>query len=382
MTKKKPVLIITPSLVGGSWVALKQLAEIPNQRFRYIVLGLGNYKAKHKNFRVIAIPYFRYDSYAGHLASKYTVLGVIYKIPLYLISTLFILFLRPEIIIFNGLTTLIPLLLLTKALGIKVVLSFRSWFDEERFALIKGFLKFCGKSIDLAFVNSKGTEENLSIILPKERIFLVEHHADKIFFKQKNRIELRQKWNVNDKFIVLYVGRIDREKLCNSLFEFIKRLKNEKGTLFLFIGEGMLKKELIELQKRHNIVKYLGFIDDRHKLSEFYSIADIVWSCADESYLARPAIEALASGTPIIIPSTPAMGEKINKKVEINKSLFPQEIGWVINLENPQSVINLLLEIKDKKLALQKREKCFEYAKLHYLKDDNKLLLEKLYMLK
>lgn len=382
MTKKKPVLIITPSLVGGSWVALKQLAEIPNQRFRYIVLGLGNYKAKHKNFRVIAIPYCRYDSYGGHLVSKYTVLGVIYEIPLYLISTLFILFLRPEIIIFNGLTTLIPLLPLAKALRIKVVLSFRSWFDEGRFALIKGFLKFCGKSINLAFVNSQGTKENLSIILPKEKIFIIEHHADKIFFKQKNRIELRQKWNVNNKFVVLYVGRIDKEKHCDFLFKLIKRVEEEKEFLFLFVGEGLFKKRVIELQKKYSTIRYLGFITDVNKLSEIYSIADIVWSYADESYLARPAIEALASGTPIIIPSTPAMGEKINKKVEISKSLFPQEIGWVINLENPQSVINLLLEIKDKKLALQKREKCFEYANLHYLKDDNKLLLGKLYVLK
>lgn len=377
MKKRELVLLITPALVGGSWIALKQLAEMPNKQFRYIVLGLGNYNVRHKNFTVINIPYFRYDSYAGHFASKYTILGIIYEIPLYLISSLFVLFLKPKIVICNGLITLIPLLPIVKLMKSKTILSFRGWFDEARFGKIKKFLQFCGKFIDLTFVNSKGTKVNFSAVIPKEKIIIIEHHAHRKFFQKRDRFKLRKEWKMNDKFVILYVGRIDEEKHCDFLIKLIKKLKNKKNILFLFVGEGRLKKEVINLEKKYGTVKYLGFIADVGKLSEIYSIADVVWSHADESYLSRPAVESLASGTPIIIPSIPAIGEKINKDVRISKSLFPQEVGWIVDLDI-SSAAHLILNIKDKKLALQKRKKCLEYAKQHYFKDNSLFLLEKL----
>ncbi len=374
--KKDLVLIITPALTGGSWIALKNMIESPDERFRYAVLGLGNYRSKSKNFSVVSIPYFRYDGKIGVIISKYTILGFIYEIPLYLAAAARIIFSRPRVVVFNGLNTLLPLLPFAKISGSRVVLSFASWFDYKRFSLIENPLRSYGKFVDLVIANSIGTKENLSALFPREKIMVVEHCANDIFFEERDRVGLRRKWDIKEKFVVAYIGRIDYDKHCGFLLDVVRELIDEKGILFLFVGRGVLEKEVIALQEKHRTVEYLGYIADVNKLSEIYSIADVVWSYSDETYLALPAVEALASGTPIIIPSTPAIEEKITNGARIEKPVFPPEVGWAIDLEDPGSVAKLILDMRDRSLAAQKRKDCSRYAQSRYHKNNHEAFHE------
>ena len=376
--KKKLILMITPALAGGSFIALKRLAEIPNSNFKYVMVGLGNYTNKPASFKLINIPYFRYDGTWGHLASRFTFLGLLSEIPLYLLSFYYLISLRPSIVIINGLATTIPLLPLTKLLGIKIVLSFRSWWDNQRYKRIEPLIKYFGRGLDLTFVNSEGTRDNLETILPSNKILIIEHHAPKIYFSSQNRKQLRIARGLDKSFVILYVGRIDSEKHCDYMLKTASKLKKTHKIKFIFIGEGRLKKQLLEQEKKDNTVHYAGFINEPAKLAEFYNIADLLWTNTDETYLARPAVEALACGTPILVLSTPAIGEKILKKIHVTNSLIPKKIGWVLDKNKPTKTLNLLKSLSESHITNKMRSNCRSYAKKHYAKDNNLILLEKL----
>jgi len=377
--KKTNALMMTFGLAGGSFTALRHLAELPGSKLSFIIVGLGNYDKKHKEFKVHNIPFFRYDGITGHLSSKYIFFGVLLQIPLFIFTLILIFFYRPKIMVFNGLTTMIPILPVVKLLGIKVVLSFRSWWDKKRFIRIEPIVKWFGNLIDLAYVNSTGTKNNLSSILPSEKIMVVEHHADRIYFKKRNRELLRKKHMVDDKTVFLYVGRIDEEKHCQHIFEIANKLRNNKDILFMFIGTGLLKNELIKLENKLSNIKYLGFVNSPKDLVDMYTMADIIISNSDETYLARPAVESLACGTPIMIPILPAMGEKIREgNARVPKSLVPDKIGWLIDIKDTNSVIKLITQKKFHNQALAKRPGCKSYAKMKYYLDPNVKLLKKL----
>ena len=180
------LLIITPSLSGGSFIALKHLAEAAKNDFNNTILGLGSSDTKNAAFNLIRIPYFRYDKIWGHLASKYTLFGFVSILPLYLIALFYIIKLRPRIIVYNGLVTFLPLVFIAKLLGVKKhVLSFRSLWDKKRFRFLEGWVKLVLTNIDLAFVNSRGTSENLERLIPEDKILIVNHHARAVFFEKR-----------------------------------------------------------------------------------------------------------------------------------------------------------------------------------------------------
>jgi glycosyltransferase involved in cell wall biosynthesis len=375
-SKKPTILMITPALAGGSFIALKQFAEAASQQFNCIILGLGFYKNQSIHFKVINIPYFRYDGLWGHLASKFTIFGFLSEIPLYFTSLFYLIKLKPKIVIYNGLATMIPLILPSKLLGIKIVLSFRSWWDEKRFGFIKKIMIVIGKYIDLAFVNSDGSNNNLSKIISSNKIITIGHHANIAYFKKQDRNRLRTDWNISNKFVISFVGRIDEEKFCPFLFKCIRKFKNDQRFQFYFAGNGRLVPDVKQLEKDQNNVRYLGFINKTEQLAEIYSVTDLLWSYADETYFARPAIEAISCGTPVIFPSTPAIGEKIINRIKIEKSFLNKDIGWMIDL-NLNQTIKIIKKIRNHNMATKKRQHCRQYGLKNYFMDPNMLLVTK-----
>lgn len=375
---KEKVLMITSGLAGGSFMALKNLAEADKGKFSYTILGLGRYKNISTKFHIISIPYFRYDGYWGHIAAKYPVLSFLFQIPLYVSAVFLFIFLSPKIIIFNGLATMLPLLPFAVLLRKKIVLSFRSWWDHERFQTIEPLVKFTGRFVDLTYVNSSGTKNNFAKVYPKNRIIVIGHHALPVYFEKRDRKKLRKEYGLENTFTILYVGRIDEEKHCDFMIQLIQKFQKNKKLVFLFVGEGKLKPEIENLQKKITTVRYLGFINDPRKLAELYTIADVLWSNADETYLARPAIEALATGTPLIVFRVPAIGEKILKNMEIPDSIVPADIGWIIDHRKMKESMEFILDLSRSMKAEKKRITAAEYAKKYYYKNPNEKLIEKL----
>ncbi|MFH1749880.1 MAG: glycosyltransferase [bacterium] len=114
--------------------------------------------------------------------------------------------------------------------------------------------------------------------------------------------KFHKKYGLDNNKIVLFVGRLTKEKGVEYL---IKAAKNLKNTVVCIIGDGNYREFLEGIVKTEKIknVKFLGYfgkdkIKDIHK---FYYNADVLVlpSVVDES-LGLVTLEAMAYGTPVV----------------------------------------------------------------------------------
>lgn len=261
----------------------------------------------------------------------------------------------------NGLTTGICVIPLTKLLGKKIIIAFHGDISVYSPKWQK-FIKFLTKRIDLMIVNSKGSYENICSIIPKNKIIINEHCADEIFFK----VPLVDKRQRTSSFTILYVGRLTKDKMCLPLIKIAEKISSDHNFNFIFVGVGRYEGLVKKLSQKNKNVKYLGYINDRILLSKLYSDADLVWSFADETYLAIPAIEALSCGTPIIIPKIAAILQKIENRIEIDQKLVPRKVGWLVNPFDAKAIMSLIVSIKKGGISWNMRQSCRQYAQLKY----------------
>jgi len=365
--KKNKILFVTQWFSCGSWICidriLKRLIDYNNKIY---VLGLGKNYDKKKKVSYFCLPYFRYDRW-GFITVWNPLISFLWILPIFILGIFSIFINQPKIVISNGLTLGLSLGPFIKLIGSRSIIMYHSYIGKYgRF--VRAFLKFLSNTIDLVVVNSKGSFCNINLIVNSNKIVMNEHSVEDFFFDGSLEYQL------NQPFTILYVGRLDRDKFCFILIEIAKRLKDNKEFLFLFVGVGEYAREIKKLERESSNVKYLGYIENKLELRQLYQRANIVWSFADESYLALPATEALACGRPIIIPKIPALGpDKIYS--QIDKELVPGDIGWIVDPYNIQEIIEKLIWIKEQKIDYSMQKICRDYAKQKY---SNKNLQESL----
>ncbi len=108
-------------------------------------------------------------------------------------------------------------------------------------------------------------------------------------------ISYRIKNNLDE--YIIYVGRIDRGKMCDILFEYFIRYKynNPKSRLKLIL----LGKAMIDIPK-HEDIRYMGFVSEEDKFSAILSAKALILPSQYES-LSIAVLEAMAMSKPVIV---------------------------------------------------------------------------------
>ena len=137
-----------------------------------------------------------------------------------------------------------------------------------------------------------------------------------------NTREVREKYAIPDKPILLFVGRLDPEKKIEELLYAVALSVKKIDFYFVIIGRGIKKAALEQLARELGIsdrVIFTGFVPDAdlpyfYKLSRSFIIASIA------ELLSLATLQAMASGLPIIAVNAGALGELVHDK--INGYLF------------------------------------------------------------
>ncbi|MBP5835767.1 glycosyltransferase [Candidatus Phytoplasma meliae] len=115
---------------------------------------------------------------------------------------------------------------------------------------------------------------------------------------------LKNKLNLQDFFVCLYVGRLSPEKEINYLIDAFATLNRANSqTKFLIIGDGPEKKNLIKQAKKLGIsdkVIFLGFIP-YEQLGVYYQLGDVFINASLFETQGLTYIEALAASLPLIV---------------------------------------------------------------------------------
>lgn len=102
--------------------------------------------------------------------------------------------------------------------------------------------------------------------------------------------------------LLLYVGRLAQEKNTRTLFAAFRRLTRRYPGRFhlLIVGDGLQRKELMELRRTSDAVCWLEYCAEAPRLAALYRAADLFVHPGVQETFGLVTLEAQACGTPVI----------------------------------------------------------------------------------
>ena len=142
----------------------------------------------------------------------------------------------------------------------------------------------------------------------RQKIFIVLNSFDLDFFQKHSRLKPEQKKNIkkilgiNEKKIILYVGRLVTDKGIKILLEaFSKITQKYRNVSLLIVGDGPEKAELQKLCTAKKMERvYFAGLRQKEELPNFYGISDIFVLPSKGDAWGYAINEAMACGLPII----------------------------------------------------------------------------------
>ncbi len=105
-----------------------------------------------------------------------------------------------------------------------------------------------------------------------------------------------------DQELLLYIGRLAREKNARTLFRTFELLHQRHPNEFhlLVIGDGPQRKELRELQRHNANVSWIQYCTESADLARYYRAADLFVHPGVQETFGLVALESQACGTPVM----------------------------------------------------------------------------------
>ena len=163
----------------------------------------------------------------------------------------------------------------------------------------KTFLKYTddylGCSLDA--INFKFPEE----IVMRNNYTVIKNGIDlnKFAFNQKERTEYRRNLDLENKYVMLNVGRMTEQKNQLYLIEILNRLVNEKkeeNVILMIVGDGPLLSKINERIEKYNLRNNIIILKNRNDVNNLMSASDIFLFSSIYEGLGIVAIESQANG--------------------------------------------------------------------------------------
>jgi glycosyltransferase involved in cell wall biosynthesis len=208
-----------------------------------------------------------------------------------------------------------------------------------------GFDKFFSKYVDFMFAVSNANKKIIENRYKRE-VNLLYNGVDVNLFKEDENIkkEMRKKFNLENKKVLLSIGRVVALKGHKLVIEILPELEN---FVYVVIGKGENLenlKNLAEQLKVDDRVLFLGEIDNK-ELYKYINMADLfIQPTIGNEAFGITLIEALACGVSVIASKNGGM-------VEIVKD---GENGFLFEINNKQELKEKILKAINMKFDTRK----------------------------
>lgn len=148
--------------------------------------------------------------------------------------------------------------------------------------------------------------------------------------------ELRNTLGISDdKYILLYVGRLAKEKNMEELLEFQKEAASA-GTVLVIAGDGPSRKELENYARKIGVddtVFFIGMVPPEH-IDRYYKAGDLFVSASTSETQGLTYAEALASGLPLLCRQDTCLKQLVKEgkngwQYEDRESFMRQLSQWI-----------------------------------------------------
>jgi len=177
--------------------------------------------------------------------------------------------------------------------------------------------------------------------------YVINNGIDLTVFKRQNKSDLKQKFNIQESFIVLGMYH----KWLNPLHQeqAIELIKANQHIRFILIGESPTAN--ISLPKN---VTSVAHIASPAELAKYYAVADVFVNLTLEDTFPTVNLEALACGTPVITFDSGGSAETVSNKT-----------GLVIQKQDFASLSTAIQAVKNKTFIFNS-EACSQRAFKYY----------------
>jgi glycosyltransferase involved in cell wall biosynthesis len=178
----------------------------------------------------------------------------------------------------------------------------------------------------------------------------------------KTKAELRSLYDLpQNKSIIIYLSRIDHGKNHDYI---IKQIKNDyENAIFLFVGDGVLSKEIKTLVEKYNIHQKVILWGASNKVEDLLNLSDIAIFPSSFEGFSIVLLELLASQLPVLVSNIAPFREIINDS----------ENGLIFDFESNNFNDKLNMLVNDAKLCEKLKENGFKTV----LRFDNSEMVKK-----
>jgi glycosyltransferase involved in cell wall biosynthesis len=134
------------------------------------------------------------------------------------------------------------------------------------------------------------------------------------FNPNNNGTYLKERYNIPDRPIILYVGRLDKEKNIEVILRAMPLILEKTGAQLVLTGVGALRNHLENIVQElglHKHVVFTGFVADED-LPNLYRLADIFVIAGIAELQSIVTMEAMASALPVVAVNAVALPELIH----------------------------------------------------------------------
>lgn len=192
-----------------------------------------------------------------------------------------------------------------------------------------------------------------------KEVFIISSGIDFETFNPDNKGEyLKERYGIPDRPILLYLGRLDKEKHLDVLLKAFSKVDSQTPVHFVIAGTGQEKEQLKLLTHRLKIsdqVTFTDFVPDED-VANLYAIADAFIIASTAELQSIVTLQALASGLPVIGADSVALPELVHD----------QENGYLFDPNDPKQIAQQITNLfSDDILRQSMSEKSLEIIKKH-----------------
>lgn len=305
---------------------------------------------RRKNLDIFRIPWVP-DLFYRLL--KKPILEFLYLTPgLFFVTPIFLALRKPDVISAHGLVAGFVSVFWGKVFKVKTVVATHSIYSFPKKGLFRKFAEWIFRNATFCLGLSKqSVEEIKSLGVNSKKIDNFTYWIDLGNFRRVKNAKRNLGWK--EKFVVLFVGRLVKEKGLDVLLRAAK-IWNKKIDLKI-AGFGPMVSLIKREKLGFNNIEYIGGVS-QDRLPEYLSGSDIliVPSTSEEGF-GRVILESLACGTPVIGANRGAIPQTLDSTV-----------GRIIDIsgENIKECVEHLYLHKDELRNLAKN--CRKFAERRY----------------
>ncbi len=173
--------------------------------------------------------------------------------------------------------------------------------------IIRRFSRHCCENADMVIVPTEKVEKLLRNYRVDKKIEVIPSgiNLNKFLTPDESKVNnLLNKYRLEDKNVLIYVGRISKEKNIAQVIDYFNKLDDEEA-VFLVVGDGPELPELkkrVEKYKLKNSIIFTGMVPWT-EVENYYALGDIFVSASTSETQGLTYAEALASGLPLLVKS-------------------------------------------------------------------------------